>query len=100
MTYTLEIRLDALGDIEEAAYWYEKQQSGLGVDFVRTVMAEIERLPTNPLANRLRGRRRNVRWLRSHRFPYRVDYQTRDQVIIVIAVLHTARHDRHWKRRI
>lgn len=100
MRYSLEIRPDALSDIEEAAEWYEKKDLGLGVDFARSVVAAIESLPSNPLVHRLRDRRRNVRWLLTNRFPYRVTYQIRDDVISVFAVLHSAQHDRHWKRRI
>lgn len=100
MRYSLEIRSEVLGDIEEAAEWYESQQPGLGIDFTRAVIGAIETLPANPLIHRLRVHRRDVRWLTLHRFPYRVVYQTRDDVIIVFAVLHSARHDRHWKERI
>jgi plasmid stabilization system protein ParE len=98
--YGLEIREEALSDIEEAVQWYEKQRPALGVDFARTVLAAIESLTANPLRHRLRGRRRNVRWLKSRRFPYRVVYQVSEEVITVFAVLHSARHDRHWKRRL
>ena len=100
MSYRLEIRPDALSDIEEAAEWYEKQEPSLGIDFARTVLESIETLPINPLIHRLRNRHRNVRWLLTSRFPYRVTYQIRADVITVFAVLHSARHDRHWKRRL
>jgi toxin ParE1/3/4 len=100
VSYRLAIRQDALSDIEEAAEWYEKQEPGLGIDFAGTVLAAIETLPANPLIHRVRDRRRNVRWLLTNRFPYRVVYQIRDNVITVFAVLHSARHSRNWKRRI
>jgi toxin ParE1/3/4 len=80
-----------------ASEWYEKQQPGLGIDFTRSVLAAIESLTNNPLSHRLRNRRRNVRWLKSRRFPYRIVYQISEEVITVFAVLHDARHDRHWK---
>jgi toxin ParE1/3/4 len=100
VSYSLEIRPDALGDIEEAAGWYEKQQPGLGSEFALSVMTAIESLKANPLRYRLRDRRRNVRWVRSRRFPYRVVYQIRNEAITVFAVLHAARRDRHWRRRV
>jgi len=36
------------------------------------------------------------------RFPYRVIYEVAEpeQTVIVAAVLHAARHDREWQRRI
>jgi len=99
VSYRLVIRLDALADIQEAAEWYDDQEHGLGADFSRTVLEAIDSLPANPLSNRLRDRRRHVRWLLPHRFPYRIVYQMQDKLITVFAVIHSARHERLWKRR-
>ncbi len=41
MSYRLDIREDALADIEAAAAWYAKEQSALGADFVRAVRHAI-----------------------------------------------------------
>lgn len=100
MIYSLEIRPDALADILEAATWYEDREPGLGLDFARTIREVIGKLPENPLARRLRNRRWNVRWFLPPRFPYRIFYQVEGELIIVIAVLHSARHDHHWKARV
>ena len=61
VTFSLEIRLDALRDIEEAAEWYEAQKVGLGVDFAHIVLEDIDSHAINPLVHRLRDRRRNIR---------------------------------------
>ena len=99
MTYRLEIRPDALADIEEAARWYDEQQSGLGAEFAREVIEAIDILLKNPLAYRLRHKRKNVRWKLLDRFPYRIVFRITDDLITVLAVIHSARHDRHWKQR-
>jgi len=99
MTYRLEIRPDAIADIEEAALWYEAREPGLGSDFANEVLQAIDILPNNPLAYRIRHKRKNVRWKLLDRFPYRVVYQMTDDLITVIGVLHSARHDRHWRKR-
>ncbi len=100
VTYQLDIRPDALADIESTASWYDEQQPGLGADFVRTVRGAIHTLPANPLIYRVRDWRRNVRWFSSPRFPYRIVYCVREELITVFAVIHSARQDRHWKRRL
>ena len=100
MSYRLEIRPDALADIGSAAEWYEAQQPDLGADFARTVLAAIEGLPKNPLIYQIRERRRSVRWFLPPRFPHRIVYRIHDDVITVFAVLHTARHEREWRRRL
>ena len=97
MSYSLEIRPDALSDIAEAAAWYEERESGLGIEFARAIREAIGHLASNPLAHRLR--RWNVRWFLPSRFPYRIVYRVQGELITVIAVLHTARHNRHWKER-
>ena len=57
MNWRLDIRPDALADIEEAVAWYEQRQPGLGADFARAVQKAINALPQNPLSHRLRDRR-------------------------------------------
>ena len=100
MTWQLDIREEALTDIEAAADWYEEQQPGLGKDLAHTIRQAINRLTANPLIHRLRERRRNVRWFLPDRFPYRICYRVQGDLITVFAVIHAARHDRHWKRRV
>ena len=41
-------------------------------------------------------------WRYPERFPYRVIYEVDEvgQTVKVAAVLHAARHDRHWKKRV
>jgi toxin ParE1/3/4 len=53
------------------------------------------------LLNSRRHPRKNIRWRYPERFPYRVIYEVieADQMVIVAAVLHAARHDRHWQQR-
>jgi plasmid stabilization system protein ParE len=77
VNYRLDIREDALADIETAAVWYEEQQPALGADFARAVRRAINTLPANPLIHRVRDRRRNVRWFLPPRFPYRIVYRLR-----------------------
>ncbi len=100
MSYSLEINPDALTDIAEAAAWYEEREPGLGGEFVRAVREAISNLPSNPLLHRVRNRRRNVRWFLPSRFPYRIVYRVQGELITIIAVIHAARYDRHWKERV
>jgi plasmid stabilization system protein ParE len=97
--FRLDIHPEALIDIETAAVWYEEKEPGLGTDFSRTIRYAINALPCNPLSYRIRDRRRNVRWVLSSRFPFRIVYRVKDDLITVIAVIHAARHDRQWRRR-
>ena len=97
--YYLVLTHDAVEDITSNAGWYEKQEVGLGLEFVREVVEAIDSLLPNPLIFRLRNRRRNVRWILVKRFPFKVVYQVQEDRIEVFAVLHAARHDRNWELR-
>jgi plasmid stabilization system protein ParE len=100
VSYSLEIRPDALSDIAEAAAWYDEREPGLGAEFVKAIREAISSVASNPSAHRLRNRRRNVRWFLPSRFPYRIVYRVNGELITIIAVLHGARHERHWKERV
>jgi plasmid stabilization system protein ParE len=97
--YRLTILPEAFADIKEAASWYDEREFGLGIEFLREVLQAVETLTNSPLAYRIRHRRKNVRWKLLDRFPYRIVFRITDDLITVIAVLHSARHDRLWKQR-
>jgi len=86
----------------EAAAWYEALQSELGAKFVREVIQVWDGLAENPLLNSRRHPGKNIRWRYPEHFPHRIIYEVmeEDKVVIVAAVLHAARHDRHWLRRV
>ncbi|MBA3543849.1 MAG: type II toxin-antitoxin system RelE/ParE family toxin, partial [Chthoniobacterales bacterium] len=41
-------------------------------------------------------------WRYPKRFPYRIIYEViePENLVVVAAVLHAARHDRHWQKRV
>ena len=48
MTYIVRLREEAELDLEDAASWYESQLSGLGQDFLDTVLQSLELIGQNP----------------------------------------------------
>ena len=89
-------------DVAEAADWYESRQPGLGAEFVEEIIRVWDALADNPLLNCRRHPTKHIRWRYPDRFPYRVVYEVNEanQTVKVAAVLHAARHDRHWKKRV
>jgi plasmid stabilization system protein ParE len=77
-------------------------EQGLGERFINEVLQVFEALATNPLLRSRKHPRKNIRWRYPDHFPYRVIYEVLDseQCVIIAAVVHAARHDLHWKRRI
>jgi plasmid stabilization system protein ParE len=91
------IRIEAEVDITDAAIWYEKEQSGLGHEFLAEVEAAIASAAENPFRYPCLRRRPEVRRVLTRRFPYRVFFIRRPSEIIVLRILHAARHEREWK---
>jgi plasmid stabilization system protein ParE len=99
MSVSVYIRPEALSDLEAAADWYEERVSGLGAEYLRVMSDAIRTLIEGAYHHALRNRRLHVRWFCTRRFPYRVVYRVDEECVTVLAVLHTARHDREWRQR-
>ena len=100
MSRRLIVRPEAEADITEAALWYEDREAGLGLELTSEIGAAIERAIENPLIHLQLRRRPEVRRVLARRFPYRVFFIVRQDVIVIFAVLHAARHDRQWRQRL
>jgi plasmid stabilization system protein ParE len=102
MIWRVVVRPEAQGDIAGAAAWYEARRDGLGAEFREAVIQVFDALAENPLLNCRQHPRKNIRWRHPERFPYRVIYEVimAENTVVIAAVLHAARHDRHWKRRV
>ncbi len=102
MSWRVVVRPEAGDDVAEAAAWYDDKREGLGDEFVEEVLRVFDALEVNPLLNCRRHPRKNIRWRYPERFPYRVIYEVTEaeNTVVITAVLHAARHDRHWQRRL
>lgn len=102
MTWQVTSRPEAENDIIEIAAWYDNRGDGLGDRFVEEVLEVLDELKINPLLHCRRHPRKNIRWRYPKSFPYRIIYKViqREKTVVVAAVLHAARHDKEWKRRI
>ena len=102
MSWRVVIRPEVGHDMAEAVAWYDARQEGLGAEFREEVIQVLDALAVNPLLNSRRHPRKHIRWSYPDRSPYRVICEVMEpqQTVIVAAVLHAARHDRHWQKRI
>ena len=102
MSWSVVLRPEVEADVNEAAEWYESQQSGLGDEFREEIIRVFDILVKNPLLQCRQHPRKNIRWRYPERFPYRVVYEVlaTEKTIVVAAVIHAARHDRHWRKRV
>jgi plasmid stabilization system protein ParE len=84
-------------DIEAAFEWYEKEQAGLGIEFLDELRAAYASIVNGPF--QYEQLRSNIRRALLKRFPYAVFFSVEDEVVVVLAVLHTARDPAEWQRR-
>lgn len=86
----------------KAADWYNERQPGLGLRFCEEVFQVWDRLAENPHVSARRHPLRNIRWLFPTHFPFRVAYEIdeRRMEVVILAVMHAARADSPWTKRI
>ena len=94
----IEFHPEALGELEHARLWYEKQKSGLGGLFFQQTSDAISRIRESP--NTWPEDSRGTRRFLIHRFPYAVVYQLRPKEILIVAVMHLKRKPGYWMRRV
>jgi plasmid stabilization system protein ParE len=98
MAHRFIVRPEAESDIDAAYVWYEEQRAGLGAEFLDEVERSLALIQENPELYEpiYSGARRAL----TRRFPFGVFYAWEEDVISVLAVLHTSRHPDSWKRRV
>jgi plasmid stabilization system protein ParE len=85
-------------DLEAAFEWYESEQERLGVEFLHEVRAAYSRILDGPF--KYQELRSGIRRALTRRFPYGIYFTVEDDLILVIAVLDTARDPAEWQFRI
>ena len=100
MTYELILSTDAIADLEDAVDWYEEKRSDLALDFLLSYQEAINLLKNNPfLYAKVYS---NLRKALMKKFPYAIYYRMLDsqpKTVEVIAVFHTSRNPKIWKKR-
>lgn len=102
MSWQLAFQPEVRADVADAARWYDARESGLGGELVDEIIRVWDAIAQNPLIGARRHPEMDIRWRYPERFPYRVIYRVNEleKSVLVIAVLHAARHHSRWQRRI
>ena len=73
-------------EFEEARLWYERRQSGLGMEFAMEVDACMDRIRESPeMYARVK---KNYRRVMVHRFPYALYYEFAANIATIYTVFH------------
>lgn len=98
MEFKLRIRQEAEKDLQEAFDYYQLCRMGLGHEFVMCEDAALHAIQRNPL--QYPQVYKNIFRTFVHRFPFGIYYLIKQDIIIVMAVLHVRRNPIHWQKRI
>ncbi len=85
-------------ELLEAIAYYNGQAEGLGYRFAAEVRRTLSRIVQYPHAWTPISER--TRRCRTGGFPYGVVYQAREDVILIVAVMHLHRHPDSWRGRL
>lgn len=96
--YRIEAEPSVDADIEAAFQWYESEEPGLGFEFVDELRHAYRRVLNGPF--KYHELRSGIRRAITRRFPYAIYFSVEDEVVVVVAVLHTARDPSEWQRRV
>ena len=98
MHYFLQIDVDALHDINQAADWYEIQLKGLGNRFKQQTKKQITSLKKDPYLFSIKYN--EIRCRKIEKFPFLIHYKIDEEqkLIQVFAIFHTSRNPEIWKK--
>ncbi len=85
-------------ELVEAIGRYNGESEGLGYEFAAEVNRTVGRILEHPNAWAQLSKR--TRRCRTNRFPYGVVYQVRNDVILIVAIMHLHRDPTSWKDRL
>lgn len=98
MSYSIDLKFEAYQDILEGVLWYNSRREGLGAEFHEEVEKVIAVLEKEADIFEIKYRR-NVRWVKTDRFPYIVVYVIKGSTVVVLAVVSTHMHPKIWQDR-
>jgi len=90
MEYFLEIKQEAISDIQNAYNYYENRKSGLGEQFLNTLEEYLETIQKNPLHYQIKRNPYRETFLKI--FPFVVIFEVKMNKIVVYAVFNTSKN--------
>jgi len=95
--HNLVIKPFAELDATDAANWYNLKRDGLGNEFLLALEAKVNAIRRNPKQFIIvyKGIRRAF----TERFPYGVFFIIENDVVYIIAIVHSSRSPKIWKKR-
>lgn len=97
MACSIEIAEAAEKDIRDALLWHEDQKENLGSRFENYVNKAIDSIQSNPLKTQVRYSNTRVFYL--DKVPEDIQFQVKENHILIVAVFHTWQDPEKWTVR-
>tara|TARA_R110002096_G_scaffold173997_2_gene349558 strand:+ start:12768 stop:13058 length:291 start_codon:yes stop_codon:yes gene_type:complete len=95
---TVNYHHEAFLEQQDAAFYYERQQAGLGDEFQDDIDEGLDRIEANPSG--FKAVSGEYRKCISNRFRYEIIYQIIDEnTIFIQAIVDSRRSPNHWQKR-
>ncbi len=94
----VEILEVAQTELEDAVWFYELEQAGLGRRFKKEVHRTLLRIRQSPQTWPIE--RGEIRKCFVHTFPYTVFYSLQEHTIVIVAIAHQHRKPGYWTDRV
>tara|TARA_B100001105_G_C22249766_1_gene382031 strand:+ start:454 stop:750 length:297 start_codon:yes stop_codon:yes gene_type:complete len=90
LRYAVEIKEEALAEMQDAYDYYEEQKAGLGERFLDNLDDYFERIRNNPLHFQVRRKPYREAFIKT--FPFLIIYEIEVTKIIVYSIFNTSRN--------
>jgi|APTNR8051073442_1049403.scaffolds.fasta_scaffold13276_4 toxin ParE1/3/4 len=97
MAYNVDLHPVAEVELWEAVDWYDDQKEDLGKSFAFEIQETVNLIRLNPTQFPVVAG--NKRKAIVNRFPFVVVFEVKDNLIFILAIFHTRRNPKGWKRR-
>ena len=87
MDFEINIREEAVQDLNKGYSWYENQQKDLGKKFLSEVESSLKFLRKNPEA--FPKKRKSLRELTLKTFPYLIIYSVEESSVTILAIFNS-----------
>lgn len=87
--YKLQLKAQAIEDMNEAFDWYEVQRPGLGKKFLDEIQKYTEVISQEPELFIRHGRQR-IAFMR--RFPFKIIFEVQAEIVVLYRVFHASRN--------
>ncbi|TGV00329.1 hypothetical protein [Flavivirga rizhaonensis] len=98
MIYEVLVSDEAIFDITEASFWYDKQKKGLADKFQQDIKIGIDYLSKEPLT--IQKKYKDVHIYFTNVFPFGIHYVLKGKTVKIIGVFHTSKDPKNWSKRL